>query len=495
MEYLSQNSSNLNPLALVFMAVMAFVMLVGRREAAVKALLATAAVIPLGQQIIIAGLHFTILRILILVGAGRVLIRGEVRGLQWQTMDKLFLGWALVGLVCGLIRSPSAEIFGMTYNSIGTYFLLRCVIKDATEAVEHVRWLAVVAIVIAVVMAVELVTHKNPLYVLGGVPEFVVERDGRFRCQGSFRHPILAGTFAATLLPILVGIWQQGGRQRVIALLGIAACGFSTIAAASSGALLTCITAALGLGLWGIRYRMKLVRRGILVFIAVLTVAMKPPPWYIISKLSDLFGGTGWHRSYLIDQAVKHADEWWLVGTSVTAHWAPAGQVLAVDPNNMDITNHYISQGINGGMLELGLFLAMIVCGFKAVGRAFRAEGQDLHKAKLWWAFGVALACHCTAFLSISYFDQIEVFWFWLLAVLAVLASRDAGIIVTERPFATFRGGIANPRESRASTSQFRTDEKSAGDGVVQVERLRKCAEKTEIHSHTCSPLALAWRH
>lgn len=452
MDYLNQDSSNVNPLALLFLLAMIVVLLRGQHQAAVKALLAMAAFVPLGQQMVVAGLHFTFLRILILVGVCRVLARGEARALKWQGMDKLFLWWALTGFICGLIRSPSAEIFGIAYNSIGIYFLMRCLIKDATEVLEHLRFLAMVAIVIATVMAVELFTHKNPLYVLGGVPEFVGERDGRFRCQGSFRHPILAGTFAATLLPLLVGLWQHGGRQRVILLLGVVGCGFSTIAAASSGALLTCITAAVGLALWPIRYKMHLVRRGILVFIAVLTVVMKPPPWYIISKLSDVLGGTGWHRSYLIDQAVHYVGEWWLVGTSVTAHWAPSGQVLATDPNNMDITNHYIAQAIQGGMLRLGLFVAMIVICFKAVGRAVRAEREDSIKAKLWWAFGVGLACHCTAFVSISYFDQIEVFWFWLLAVMAALAIRKDCMPVA-KPAMETSGSFVDTPLSKTSSS------------------------------------------
>ena len=42
------------------------------------------------------------------------------------------------------------------------------------------------------------------------------------------------------------------------------------------------------------------------------------------------------------------------------------------------------------------------------------------------WAMGVCLACHCTAFISVSYFDQIQVYWFWLLAALASLPEQSA---------------------------------------------------------------------
>jgi len=36
------------------------------------------------------------------------------------------------------------------------------------------------------------------------------------------------------------------------------------------------------------------------------------------------------------------------------------------------------------------------------------------------------LASHCAAFISISYFDQIQVFWFWLWAVIAILPTVPA---------------------------------------------------------------------
>jgi O-antigen ligase len=122
----------------------------------------------------------------------------------------------------------------------------------------------------------------------------------------------------------------------------------------------------------------------------------------------------------LIDQAVYHFGEWFLIGTSVTAHWAPSGQVLAADPNNMDITNNYIAIGIQGGLLGLVLFIAIIVACFKIVGRKVRSQDSPF-PPKFIWAIGVSLACHCTAMVSISYFDQIQVFWFWLLAVFATI--------------------------------------------------------------------------
>jgi multisubunit Na+/H+ antiporter MnhG subunit len=429
-----QAASNVNPVALLFLVATSVVMLRAQRQTAVKALLAIAAFLPLGQQFVLFGLHLYFFRVLILVGFCRLLSRGEARALQFSTMDKLVVAWILVALVCSTLRDPSsfagASCLGGAFNAFGAYFLFRALINDPDELVGHLSFLALVAGCIALAMLYEEKTHKNWFAVLGGVPEATAEREGRLRCQGPFRHPILAGTFAATLFPLMIGLWLQAGRKKWLAVPGILGCVFCTVAASSSGALLTCLTALIGFALWPMRWRMQLIRRGLVVLILALAVVMKAPVWYLIAKASELMGGTGWHRSYLIDQAVNHFGEWWLIGSSYTAHWAPSGQVLPADPNNMDITNHYIAQGLHGGCLGLGLFIAVIVSGFKVIGRALRTNPCWSVSPGLWWAFGVCLACHCTAFVSISYFDQIEMFWFWLLAALAAAAAWQKQVAV-----------------------------------------------------------------
>src|SRR6266568_322189 len=131
--------SNLNPLAFAFLMIMSLVVLSATRQNAVGALLVTAAIIPLGQQLVVFGLHFHFLRILLLIGLCRVLARQEARDFRMNRFDKLFLAWALVGVICGMIKKPSAEIFGIAYNSIGTYFLIRILMVEPVQIVGHLR--------------------------------------------------------------------------------------------------------------------------------------------------------------------------------------------------------------------------------------------------------------------------------------------------------------------------------------------------------------------
>ena len=44
-------------------------------------------------------------------------------------------------------------------------------------------------------------------------------------------------------------------------------------------------------------------------------LVMKAPVWAIlIARVSDLVGGGGWHRAFIIDVCIKNFGTWWLIG-------------------------------------------------------------------------------------------------------------------------------------------------------------------------------------
>ena len=353
-------------------------------------------------------------------------VRHEIRGFRLTGFDKLLIVWGLVALICGLIREPSAEVFGIAYNNLGTYFLFRVLMREDEDVSGYFSIFAVLGCIFGACMLYEDLTRHNPFHIFGGVPEITIIRGDRFRCQGAFRQPILAGTFGATLFPLMVAYWQQAGsgRERWLAILGGIFSMVITVTSASSGPLLTLLAAFAGFAMWPVRRKMRLFRRGVVATIIALSLVMKAHVWFVIDRISSLTGGGGYYRSDLIEKFVNHFSEWWFIGTSNTVSWATAGIVLASNPNMVDITNHYIEQGVSGGLIEFCLFLAMIVICFKIVGRAVWSESEWSYRPRLAWAIGVTLACHCTAFISVSYFDQIQVFWFWLLAAIAAIPAQ-----------------------------------------------------------------------
>jgi hypothetical protein len=427
MEQQIEDVSNVSPLVGVILLVMACFMWTLPRRYAVCPLLIMTCLMPMGQQLVVFGLHLPLFRLLLLVGVLRVFAKGEAARLKWTTADRLFVWWVAVTVVFGTLSKPSIELFvnrsGDAYNAAACYFFVRCVVLDFEDIVIGVQTLAFVSVPLAALMLVEKTTGHNLLSVFGGVPEITFVRDGHLRSQGAFRHPILAGTFGATEVPLFAALWFYQSKYRPLAVVGAISALVIAITATSSGALMALGGSIGGLALWKRRKHLGAMARVAIVVILGLSLMMNAPIWYLMARASDVFGGGGWHRAYLLDQAFSHLNEWCLFGTTYTAHWGPAGETIAADPNMMDITNHYVMEGVKGGLLKLGLFVAIIVICFKRLGRVLRAEppGSNSPSAFFVWTLGVSLSSHCISFLSITYFDQLIIIWFWLLAVISSL--------------------------------------------------------------------------
>src|SRR5262249_60314992 len=101
----------------------------------------------------------------------------------------------------------------------------------------------------------------------------------------------------------------------------------------------------------------------------------------------------------------------------------PGGQGIGNNQEMMDITNHYVVEGVKGGLLSFRLLIALIIACFRGLGRAFRDEPAKSTTGLFVWAVGAALLAHCLAFISITYFDQVIVVWYWLLAVIVCLST------------------------------------------------------------------------
>jgi hypothetical protein len=179
---------------------------------------------------------------------------------------------------------------------------------------------------------------------------------------------------------------------------------------------------------------MRWVRWGIVALLVVLQMFMKVPVWFIMAKIDIFSGSTGYHRAYLIDRAFRNLPDWWLVGTHSTATWADPDQHL------YDVTNQYITYGADGGLLTMLLFIALIVYGFRLVGKSVQLleHKQSLSTRICIWSLGAALLSHAVSYLSVSYFDQNVISWYLLLAMMSTAAAHAKAL---GRQRQTVRGG------------------------------------------------------
>jgi hypothetical protein len=417
---------NPNPGIFVVIILMGIASIFLPRKYALFPLFLVAAYVTLGQYVVIAGANFTMLRILVVFAFARALIRSDYGSFSPNGLDKAMIAWSVSTIVTYTLLWQEGHAFvnrmGLCFDTVGVYFACRLYILDIDDVSRIFSLCAVLVVPLAVAMLYEYFTGRNLFAVLGGVPALSEIRNGRVRCQGSFRHPILMGTFGATMLPLILSLWWQRGVSKTLVVAGAFSCCIIVACSGSSGAFMATLYGVAGLLFWFLRDNMRTVRWGIVLALVIMQLVMKSPFWYILARLSSLTGGTGWHRAYLIDQAIRYINEWWLVGTRVTAHWMPTG--LLIDPTNTDITNQYLLEGVNGGLITMIIFISIIVLGFKYVGKTVRMIDSDDFPVKiLVWSMGAALFAHSISFVSVSYFDQIKVFWYFLIAAIAISAE------------------------------------------------------------------------
>src|SRR5262249_26603287 len=246
-------------------------------------------------------------------------------------------------------------------------------------------------------------------------------REGVLRAQGPFGHAILAGTFGATSLPLFVGMWQY--RRSKFAVIGAISALVIVAMAGSSGPILALMAGVVGLCFWPMRSNLKLLWWGLAFALPILQISMSSPIWFIMGRLTVFSGSTGWYRGYLIDMTMRHIGEWWLIGTTSAAQWHP---FLA------DVTNEYINEGLNGGLLSLVLFIAILVASFRMVGRTARSIRTPRTLRLLAWTLGAALLAHPVTFISVSYFDQNFVMFYLVPAARPVFSRVYAKARATQ---------------------------------------------------------------
>lgn len=381
-----------------------------------------------GQGLSIAGFNMYAHRFLEIAGFARVMSRGEFSFKRMNTIDRMLLIFYGYLTIVFLIRSDVAQVFqiGVLVDAILCYFTFRGLVGNLSDIKWFLKTYLLLLVPYAGLILIESFARTNVFVSMGGIDYSWWMRGGRPRCTGSFRHASLLGTLGASFIPLYIALGCTRA-QRTIAVLGTGF-GLAIIWASNSGGPANCaVTAIAGWMLWGLRMHMKFFRWMLVVVILAMAMMMQAPIWYLMAKASSLSGGDGWHRSYLLDIAYQHLDKWWLAGMALrdTWDWFPYGIEAT---GGADITNQFLSYGITSGLGAMFLFIALLVCSFKRLGRAMAAVRQRTEVSNgaehMLWGSGVVLALHIMNWLGITYFDQTYLLWFMQLAIVSNLTDE-----------------------------------------------------------------------
>ena len=406
----------ITPVALIVLLLAVLLILWVPRRLVIVPIQIAGLLLPFQATVVVLGLHFPALRLMLLAGWLRFVARRDIRVTQLNSLDKAFLFYAFCNaitfcLLWGTLGAVTNRL-GFLWTTLGTYFLVRYLIRDKADVIRVIRVLAITIAMIAPAMLAEHFTQNNLFSILGAPPISAI-RDGAIRAEGPFRHPIIAGTVGAMLMPLFIGLWWQGRQHRKILAIGCASSVAMAIASASSTPLMTCAAGIFALMLWRYRTRLRVFRWGFVMLILGLHLIMKAPVWMLIARTGGAIGGSGYHRAMLIDNFINHFGEWWLIGTRNNAAWGY---------DMWDVDNAFVAAGVGGGLITFIAFIAMLVYGYKQIAKSRRLARRSGKDERLIWAIGASLFANTVGFFGIVYFDQSVLVWYSLLAMISATA-------------------------------------------------------------------------
>ena len=439
----------LHPIVLVAMLIAVALIFLLPRKYVIWPFLCTAFLVPLGQSILVGGLHFFVIRVIILSVVVRMLASRftspeGIFGGRLGTLDTVFFIWAFCRALAGILvfsYDPGVLVYqaGFLLDAIGGFFALRYLICDDEDIYRTLRVFATLCIIIACCMLFERVYRLDVFGLLGGVRAVPEVRNGSVRAEGPFQHELLAGTFAATLLPLFFLLWRDG-KSRFLAVLALIAATVVVITSHSSTSVMAYGAGILGLCAWPLRRHMRLVRWAFVLTLISLHMVMKAPVWFLIARIDIVGGSSGYHRARLVNDFITHFGDWWLVGTTENARW---GATM------WDLCNQYVAEGELGGLATFLCFLALIYLCLSRIGIARQSVEGDRNREWYFWILGATLFSHLVGFFGISYFDQTRVSWFALLVII-VTATAPYIVKVPVKHFA--RPPLRHPKPAYSSS-------------------------------------------
>jgi hypothetical protein len=408
------NVTNLHPIfaLLLFIAIM-LTLFSKKRTPTIAAFLIIINFVTEAQRLSLSGIDFPLYRLMLVVIFIRIILRKEYIWFQPTKLDRWVLIQVLVVTIASMLRRPSfstfAYVVSIMIDSLGTYFMVRILIRDYRELKSSVVVMMWISFSMAALFIVERFTGRNPMAIFGAVAATTWVRGGKMRVQGPYPHVILAGAYWAMNIPLFIAASSERGTKKPLMILA-AICGITIVVLCSSSTPL--VSLMVGLAAVVLYYQRNITNRLKIVMLAAICGLMlywNKPIWFLLSRIDFTGGSTGYFRYFLIDSFVRHWKEWILIGTKTTANW---GEGL------VDVCNQYVATGTNGGLLSLIAFITAIMFAFKYVG-ALVVESTDDDERRWYWSLGVSVLVHLFNFIGVSYYAQLVPTWYFTLALCA----------------------------------------------------------------------------
>ncbi len=410
----------LHPLVAVWMLIAIVLLLALPRRKAIVPFLLAFFTIPLGQVIVIGGVHFPVSRILIMAGLIRIMLpRGKDSVAKFpggfNAIDQAVVMWTVSLLVVQSLQWADSQAFikfaGDFLDALGGYLVVRYLIPDRETVWLTIRVFALLCLILGVFMINEHFTRKDAFCYLGGCGIDAEVRNGHVRASGIL-GTIQSGTFGGVLIPLFLWL-RTDRRSRWAAGAGIAGATAMVITCGGSTGLITCAGGIIGLCFWPLRKKLRILRWGLVAVLVALHLVMHGPVWSLIEHIDLNAGSSSYHRYILIDTLIRHFSEWWLLGTRNNGDWGW---------QTWDTCNQFVDVAVRGGLLALALYILVLKRSFAVLGNARKRVSGDRKQEWYLWCLGSCLFANVVGQFGINYMVQLQLLLFPLLACISIAA-------------------------------------------------------------------------
>jgi hypothetical protein len=410
--------STLLPLMAVCLLIGVVLTVILPREKAITPFLVAFFTIPFGQAVVLGGFHFTAMRVLILAGLAKRAIsqgsssRGKYPG-GFNGIDQVVVLWSVsaVAIFCLTFMEKQAFIngLGILLDSLGGYLVVRFLIPDREAMRRAIKTLAAICVIEGVPMIGEQITHINVFGLTGAVSLASAVRNGSVRASGTL-GALTAGPFAGIMIPMFLWLWAEG-KSRIAALAGIAGAMAMVVTSNSSTSWMALFGSLVGLAFWRFRTQMRQIRWGLVITLVALHLYMKAPVWALISRV-DLTGSSSSYQRYvMVDMAIRHFSDWWLMGAPDYVNWGW---------DSWDLCNQFVAVALTGGLLTLIFYVAIFKRGFQAIGTARKLVNGDRRQEWTLWCLGSTLFATVVIYFGINSVGVLLMVFFVLVACISV---------------------------------------------------------------------------
>jgi len=411
--------STILPLMAVSLLIACVLILTLPRQKAIVPFLVACFIIPLSQVVVLGSLHFSPIRILVLVALARraSFSRRDKYPGGFNTVDRAAILWSITAVVAFFLEFPRTAAviqgLGILADTFGGYLAARFLIPDGETLRRAIKVLAVICVVEGVPMIAEQIIRINAFGYFAGVSVASALRDGSVRASGTM-GALTAGPFAGALIPLFLWLWKAR-KSRKIAIAGLFGATAMVVTPNSSTPLLALGGSLVGLAFWPLRKQMRLVRWALLLTLIALHLVMKAPVWALIARIDLTGSSSSWQRFQLVDMTIRHFRDWWLIGTPNYVNWGWG---------SWDLCNQFAAVALTGGLVPLIFYIAIFKGSFGKIGTARKAVAGDRAKEWFLWCIGADLFSTFVSHWGMNYLGMLLMSLFVLLAMISVATSE-----------------------------------------------------------------------